>query len=90
MIHEDNKFWSEVQRILIKDATSRMDTTLKYSENLLISDFLGVGSAIRFREFKNGWKNYKEEFSKCICSIEVLKVSNFKAMILSYLWILRL
>lgn len=54
MIHEDNKFWSEVQKILIKDATSRMDTTLKYSENLLISDFLGVGSAIRFREFKNG------------------------------------
>lgn len=59
MIHEDNYtlqiFWSEVQRILNKDATSRMDTTLKYSENLLISDFLGVGSAIRFREFKNGF-----------------------------------
>lgn len=55
-----------------------MDIILKYLENLLISDFLGVGSVIRFCEFKNGWKNYKEEFFKCICSIEVLKVLNFK------------
>lgn len=53
--HTSQIFWLEVQRILNKDATSRMDTTLKYSENLLISDFLGVGSDIRIGEFKNGF-----------------------------------